>query len=78
VTNNETDDYPSRKARALLENPHGLTFDEAMEAFYHYFTQEGRNELSDYLAHDMQRELGQLAISMKGMRGKGRHHLKIG
>ncbi len=76
MSQDEPDDYPARKARALLENPHGLTFDEAMEAFFHYFTQAGRNELNDYLAHDMQRELGELAYPARGMRGQGRKHLR--
>jgi hypothetical protein len=68
-------DYDAHKARALTENPHGLTFDEAMEAFMHYFTPQGRVELNDYLAFDMQRELGELAVQTKGMRGKGRKHI---
>ncbi len=68
-------DHDVRKAKALQENPHGLTFEEAMEAFFHYFTPQGRSELNDYLAFDMQRELGELAVQTKGMRGKGRKHI---
>ncbi len=73
---NELEDLQARKDRALKENPHGLTFDEAMEAFLHYFTPQGRAEINDYLARDMQRELGELAVQFKNKRGQGRRHLR--
>lgn len=41
----EPDDIELRRRKALQTNPHGLTFEQAMEAFAAYFTADGKAEL---------------------------------
>lgn len=41
----ELDDLELRRRKALQANPHGLTFEQAMEAFAAYFSADGKAEL---------------------------------